>query len=150
MKRSQRLKTIIDLHARQEKEALQILGRSQQQLQEQQAQLEHLKTYHQEYLAKLAERQQIGMNVSQLLEFRAFADKLDKAIDGQRQAVVVKEREYQRSRIKWEDCHQRSKSMERLGQMAVAEELKLENKLEQNEQDARAARSARKSGIKNA
>lgn len=150
MKRSQRLKTIIDLHARQEKEALQILGRSQQLLQEQQTQLEHLKTYRQEYLAKLAERQQIGMNVSQLLEFRAFADKLDKAIEGQYQAVAVKEREYQRARAKWEDCHQRSKSIEKLGQMAVAEELKLENKREQNEQDARAARSARKGGIKNA
>lgn len=150
MKRSQRLKTIIDLHARLEKEALQALGRSQQQLQEQQAQLEHLKTYRQEYLAKLAKQQRVGMNVSQLLEFRAFADKLDKAIDGQRQAVTVKEREYQRALTKWEDCHQRSKSIEKLGEMAVAEELKQEDKREQSEQDARAARSARKTGIKSA
>lgn len=150
MKRSQRLKTIIDLHARQEKEALQILGRSQQQLQEQQAQLEHLKTYQQEYLTKLAARQQLGMNVSQLLEYRAFADKLDKAIEGQRKAVAVQEREYQRDLTKWEDCHQRTKSLEKLGQLAIAEEIKLEHKREQNEQDARASRSTRKDGIKNA
>jgi flagellar protein FliJ len=150
MKRSQRLQSIIDLHVRQEKEALLILGRSQQQLQEQQAQLEHLKTYRHEYLTKLADRQQNGMNVSQLLEFRAFADKLNKAIEGQRQAVSVQEREFQRARSKWEDCHQRTKSLEKLAEMAAAEEHKLENKREQNELDARAARSARKDGIKNA
>lgn len=147
MKRSQRLQTIIDIHARQESEALQALGRSQQQLQVQQTQLDHLQIYHREYLAKLVERQQLGMNVSQLLEFRAFADKLDKAIEGQRHAVVLQERDVQRARTKWEECHQRTKSLQRLGELAIAEELKIENKLEQSEQDARAARASRKNGI---
>lgn len=150
MKRSQRLQTIVDLHALQEKDALQAMGRSQQQLQTQQTQLEHLQTYHQEYLTKLVDRQQSGMNVSQLLEFRAFADKLDKAIEGQRQAVVKLEREFHYARQKWEECHQRTQSLEKLSHIAVAEEVKLENKREQNEQDARAARSARKDGVNNA
>lgn len=150
MKRSQRLQSIVELHALQERDALQLMGRCQQQLQEQQKQLEHLKVYRQEYLAKLADRQQQGMNVSQLLEFRAFADKLDKAIEGQRQAVLVQEREFHRAQSKWEEKHQRTKSLEKLSQMAVAEELKLENKREQNEQDARAARSARKDGANSA
>jgi len=147
MKRSQRLQTVIDIHTQQESEALRLLGRNQQQLQVQQTQLEHLQNYRQEYLSKLGERQRVGMNVSQLLEFRAFADKLDKAIEGQQQAVIRLEREVQRAQIKWEECHQRTKSLQRLGELAVAEELKIENKREQSEQDARAARSARKSGI---
>jgi len=147
MKRSQRLQTIIDIYTRQESEALQILGRSQQQLQVQQTQLEHLQNYQQEYLSKLVERQRTGMNVSQLLEFRAFADKLDKAIEGQRQAVLLQERDVHRAQKKWEECHQHTKSIQRLGDIAVAEELKIENKREQTEQDARAARSVRKNGI---
>lgn len=150
MKRSQRLQTIVDLHVRQEKDALQIMGRCQQQLQEQQNQLTHLKTYRGEYLQKLAERQQLGMNVSQLLEFRAFADKLDIAIEGQHQAVLTQEREYQRAQNKWEECHQRTKSLEKLSELALAEELKLEIKREQVEQDARASRSSRKDGVNNA
>lgn len=150
MKRSQRLQTIVDLHVRQEKDALQIMGRCQQQLQEQQNQLTHLKNYRGEYLQKLAERQQAGMNVSQLLEFRAFADKLDIAIEGQRQAVLTQEREYQRAQSKWEECHQRTKSLEKLSELALAEELKLENKREQSEQDARASRSSRKDGANSA
>lgn len=150
MKRSERLQTITGLYVRQEKEALQILGRHQQQLQEQQTQLEHLQTYRQEYQVKLAERQQMGMSVNQLLEFRAFADKLDKAIEGQRQLVIQHEREFQRARSTWEERHQRTKSLEKLGELALAEEQKLEEKREQNEQDARAARTARKDGINNA
>ena len=150
MKRSQRLQTIVDLHVRQEKDALQIMGRCQQQLQEQQNQLTHLQTYRGEYLQKLAERQQLGMNVSQLLEFRAFADKLDIAIEGQHRAVLAQEREYQRAQIKWEECHQRTKSLEKLSELALAEEIKLENKREQVEQDARASRSSRKDGANNA
>ena len=150
MKRSERLQTIVDLHVSQEKEALQIMGRCQQHLQEQQTQLEHLQTYRHEYQVKLAERQQIGMNVSQLLEFRAFADKLDKAIEGQRQAVIQHERDFQRARGTWEERHQRTKSLEKLSELAVAEEQKVENKREQNEQDARAARTGRKDGINSA
>lgn len=150
MKRSKRLQTIIDLYALQEKEALQALGRCQQQLQEQQTQLEHLKVYRNEYQSKLAERQQAGMNVSQLLELRAFAEKLDKAIEGQQQAVFLNERDVQRAQAKWEESHQRTKSMDRLREIAVADELKQEDKREQSEQDARATRSARKDGLNNA
>lgn len=147
MKRSQRLQTIIDLHSRQETDALQVLGRCRQQLEAQQAQLQQLQNYQQEYLGKLMERQQTGMNVSQLLEFRAFADKLDKAIDGQRQAVTRHESDVQRAQTKWEECHQRTKSLQKLGELAVAEEVKIDNRREQSEQDARAARSSRKDGI---
>ncbi len=150
MKRSQRLQTVIDLHSRQENDALKVLGNCQQQLDIEQKQLDNLQSYHQEYLSKLVERQQVGMNVSQLLEFRAFADKLQKAIEGQRQTVVQKERETDRARHRWEECHQRTKSLQRLGQLAAAEELRTENRREQSEQDARAARSSRKDGMRNA
>lgn len=150
MKRSQRLQSIVELHVLQEKEALQVMGRCQQQLQEQQTQLEHLQVYRREYLAKLADRQQQGMNVSQLLEFRAFADKLDKAIEGQQKAVLLQEKEFNRAQSKWEESHQRTKSLEKLSEIALAEEVKLESKREQNDQDARAARSSRKDGANSA
>ncbi|WP_150047874.1 MULTISPECIES: flagellar export protein FliJ [Methylomonas] len=150
MKRSQRLQIIIDLQQRQENEALQLLGRRQQQLNEQQAQLDNLLNYRQQYLNKLLERQKTGMNVNQLLELRAFADKLDKAIEGQRLTVRQQERECQKARDKWQESHQRSKSLLRLGEIAVAEETQLEIKREQSEQDARAARSSRKDGANNA
>lgn len=150
MKKSLRFQVIAELHLRQEKEALEALGRVQQTLQAQQDQLQHLYNYRLEYGNKLLERQKQGMNVNQLLEFRAFADKLDKAIEGQRQTVSVHERELQKARQHWEECHQRSKSLLRVSELAVAEEVKLENKREQAEQDARAGRAGRKDGTSNA
>lgn len=150
MKKSQRLKVVIDLHVRQEQDALQALGRCQQKLQEQQAQLDNLQKYRQQYNASFAEQQRAGMNVNQLLELRAFADKLDKAIDGQQAAVSAQERELLRARKYWEESHQRTKSLQKLSDLALAEELKAENKREQIEQDARAARSGRKDGTGNA
>ena len=147
MKRSKRLQTVIDIQVQQENDALLLLQRSQQQLQDQQLQLANLQRYRQEYLDQLGERQQLGMNISQLLEFRAFADKLNKAIDAQGQAMVRQERDVQRAQIKWKECHQRTKSLQRLCELAIAEELKIQNKREQSEQDARATRASRKNGL---
>ncbi|NOV28640.1 flagellar export protein FliJ [Methylomonas sp. ZR1] len=146
MKKSQRLKVIIDLHARQEHDALQALGICQQKLQEQQAQLENLQSYRLDYLGKFAVRQQAGINISQLMEFRAFADKLDQAIESQQQTVSNHEREMQRARKRWEEAHQRTKSLQKVSELALIEEMKVEQKREQAEQDDRAARSGRKDG----
>lgn len=146
MQKSARLKVIIDLHARQEQEALEALGRCQQKLQEQLAQLENLQKYRQEYADRFAEQQRAGMNVNQLMELRAFADKLDKAIEGQQRGVSMQENELQKARKQWEEYHQRTKSLQKVSDLALAEELKVESKREQLEQDARAARSGRKDG----
>lgn len=146
MKKSERLKVIIDLHARQEQDALQIMGLCQQKLQVQQAQLENLQKYRLEYNARFAEQQRAGMNVSQLLELRAFADKLDKAIEGQQSVVSNHENELLRARKQWEERHQRTKSLQKVSDLALAEELKIEARREQNEQDEHAARSGRKNG----
>lgn len=146
MKKSQRLKVIIDLHARQERDALEALGLSQQKLQDQQAQLEHLENYRLEYLGKFAARQQAGIHINQLLEFRTFADKLDQAIEGQRQMLISRERDVQRARKRWEEAHQQTKSLQKVSDLALVEEMKVEQKREQAEQDDRAARSGRKDG----
>lgn len=147
MKKSQRLKVVIELHERQERDALQAMGRQQQKLQEAQRQLDHLQHYRIEYGQKLLERQKLGINVDQLLELRAFADKLDKAIDGQRHSALLLERELQRLREIWEQAHQRCKSLLKLSELALQEEMKIENRREQAEQDDRAARMARKDGM---
>lgn len=146
MKKSQRLKVIVDLQARQERDALEALGVCQQKLEEQQAQLSSLQSYREDYLHKFALRQQAGININQLMEFRAFADKLDQAIESQQQAVNHQDREVQRARKRWEEAHQRTKSLQKVSDLALAEETKVEHKREQAEQDDRAARSGRKGG----
>jgi len=149
-KKSERLQVIIDLHARQEQDALLCLGRIQQKLLEQETQLQNLQNYRLEYQAKVEAKQREGMNVSQLLEFRAFSDKLEKAIDSQQLLVSAQEQELQGAQKHWEESHQRTKSLKRVSELARIEEVKAENRIEQLEQDARAARSRRKDGMGNA
>ena len=146
-KKSQRLKVIIELQLIQEQEALQALGRSQQKYQELLTQLQGLENYRLEYQANLVKKQALGMGVNQLLEFRAFADKLDKAIAGQKLSINAHEQELQRAQSCWEESRQRTKSLVKVSDLALAEELKIENRREQLEQDARASRTIKKDGI---
>jgi flagellar FliJ protein len=149
-KKSERLKLIIDLQLGRERDALKMLGTLQQRLLAVQSQLDNLRNMRFEYQQKVEERQSAGINVSQLLEFRSFADKLGQAINTQETLVLSQEMDLQRARLFWEECHQRYKNLKKLGEQARLEELNAENRREQLEQDERAARSSRKNGIGNA
>jgi flagellar protein FliJ len=144
MKRSKRLSVIVDLQQSQENSALQFLGSTLQRLQAQQQQLDQLRDYRASYLQSFAERQAQGMNVGQMLEFRVFAEKLDKAILGQEQALQTMEQDVARARQNWQQCHQRTQSLQKVTDKAVQEELRIEDKREQAEMDARAGRKGRK------
>ena len=150
MKKSQRLKVIVDLNADHEKKALEELGMVLGKQQELKTQLEHLQQYHQEYKDKYQSISKLGVNIARLLEFRSFISKLEKGIDDQKQAISDQENKVTFARKNWERQHQKTRSLQKVCNSALAEEVKLENKREQNEQDERATRSGRGSGTRNA
>ena len=143
MKKSQRIKTIVDLKATQEKNALEALGAVQRQLQSMQAQVEGLKNYRKEYQNRFDQLGVKGVNVAQLLEFRSFIDKLDKAIMGQEQVLSSIEAELKVKRKNWEELHQKTQSLQKVCDSALMMEMKQESKREQREQDERASRIGR-------
>ena len=143
MKKSQRLKTIVEIKAAQEKSALEALGAAQRKLQEMQAQVDSLKNYRLDYQVKFEQLGRAGTPVAQLLEFRAFMDKLDKAIAGQEMAQNECETRLMAKRKHWEGLHYRTQSLQKVCDSARAVELKQEDRREQLEQDERACRSGR-------
>lgn len=143
MKKSQRIKPLVDLKTSQEKESLEAVGVSQQKMLAMQAQVDHLKKYRQDYQDKFAQLGAAGANIDQLLEFRSFMDKLDKAIAGQEQALDQSKADLAMKRKIWENMHYRSKSLKKIYQTALKTELKQESKFEQQEQDERASRLGR-------
>ncbi len=147
MKKSERFQVIIDIQAQQEKQALQVLGACQQQQQAMESQLRNLRSYRREYAEKYDAAESRGLSIGQLLEFRAFIAKLDKAIETQQQTIEAKNRELARFRKIWEQKHRKTQSLQKIGERAVREETKLADKLEQAAQDERAARSGRKNGM---
>ena len=74
MKKSQRIKTIVEIKATQEKSALEALGASQRKLQATQTQVESLRKYRQEYQDRNTQLGRLGTSVVQLQEFRSFMD----------------------------------------------------------------------------
>lgn len=152
MKKSQRIKTIVDIKATQEKNALEELGAVQRKLQGMQAQVEGLRNYRKEYQDRFDQLGAKGVNVAQLLEFRSFIDKLDKAIMGQEQILSSIEAEVIAKRKIWEELHHKTQSLQKVCDSALVVEMKQEAKREQQEQDERASRIGRNnsSGMGNA
>ncbi|MFA5017263.1 MAG: flagellar export protein FliJ [Methylobacter sp.] len=152
MKKSQRIKTIVEIKANQEKNALEVLGGVQRQLQSMQAQVEGLRNYRKEYQDRFDQLGAKGVNVAQLLEFRSFIDKLDKAIMGQEQILSSIEAEVIAKRKIWEELHHKTQSLQKVCDSALVVEMKQEAKREQQEQDERASRIGRNnsSGMGNA
>ncbi len=150
MKKSQRLKVIANLYAENEKKGLEALGKAQTEMQRSQTQLENLQQYQQEYLDKYNANSEQGINISQLLEFRSFVGKLDKAIDDQKNEIAEMDTKVTIARKNWERHHQKTKSIEKVCNGAASEERKIEEKREQNEQDDRATRLGRNHGTRNA
>ncbi len=143
MKKSQRIKTIVEIKATQEKNALEALGAVQRKLLAMQAQVEGLRNYRQEYQDRFNQLGVKGVNVAQLLEFRSFIDKLDKAIMGQEQVLSSIEAELMAKRKIWEELHHKTQSLQKVCDSALVAEMKQEAKREQLEQDERASRIGR-------
>lgn len=143
MKKSQRIKTLVDLNAIQEKNALEAIAEAQKKLLAAQEQTEHLRSYRREYQDKLDRLGCAGVKVGQLLEFRSFIDKLDKAILGLEQSLASIENELTGKRKAWESLHYRTGNLQKVCDAARSAELKQQDKREQSAQDERAARSGR-------
>jgi len=152
VKKSQRIKTIVDIKANQEKNALEVLGAVQRKHQGMQAQVEGLRNYRREYQDRFEQLGVKGVNVAQLLEFRSFIDKLDKAIMGQEKMLDSIEAEVVAKRKIWEELHHKTRSLQKVCDSALKVEMKQEAKQEQQEQDERASRIGRNnsSGMGNA
>jgi flagellar FliJ protein len=152
VKKSQRIKTIVDIKANQEKSALEVLGAVRRKHQSMQEQVEGLRNYRREYQDRFDQLGVNGVNVAQLLEFRSFIDKLDKAIIGQEQLLDSIEAEVKAKRKIWEELHHKTQSLQKVCDSALKVEMKQEAKREQQEQDERASRIGRNnsSGMGNA
>lgn len=151
MKKSQRIKTIVEIKATQEKSSLEALGASQRKFLATQAQVESLRKYRQEYQDRFNQLGCVGIGVVLLLEFRSFMGKLDKAIAGQEHILSDCETDLMTKREVWEGLHHRTQSLQKVCNSALAAEIKQEGKLEQLEQDEHASRSGRNSsgGMRN-
>ena len=143
MKNSKRINTLVELSSEKETAALKDLGVAQRKSIELQNQIESLKKYRQEYQDKLSHLGNGGLTIDQLIEFRSFIDKLDKAIVGQESVLSQCREQVLLKRRAWENLHKKTGSLQKILDSATVSEMKHEHKREQAEQDERATRLGR-------
>ncbi|QSA98538.1 flagellar export protein FliJ [Methylococcus sp. EFPC2] len=140
MNRLQRLEPIKDLAERREKQAAQAFGESRQKLEAGRKSLNSLVAFRESYSQRFNLSGNQGLGVRRLQEYRAFLDKINKAIADQEQQVQRAERELEEKKRLWEEAHGRVLGMQTLCDKLNTEAYKLEQKREQGEYDDRASR----------
>ncbi|MCW8848070.1 MAG: flagellar export protein FliJ [Sedimenticola sp.] len=128
-----------------ESDAARELGHSQKRMRDQEAKLEDLKRYHQEYLERFETTARQGMSASQMQEYRVFLEKLDTAIREQEKVVLASKSECVTRKEQWQQKRVRTQALGKVMDRFKSAELKVQEKREQDEADERSQRGPRKS-----
>ena len=113
------------------------LGQAQDNHSKEQAQLEQLTNFFEEYRERFNNAGASGMNARQLGDFRAFFGQLDNAIEAQRQTLVDLGAKVMERQAQWIEKHQRTQSLSHALVQVQKDQLLQRNKREQKEQDER-------------
>ena len=129
------LQTLLDLAQESSDAAAVQLGVVNGHDRDMQKRLQLLLEYRSEYSARLASLTQTGTHSMSLRNFREFMDKIDVAIEQQRQLVAAAKREVETGKIHWHKQQRKLKSFDTLSQRHRSAELKSEARQEQKDQD---------------
>jgi flagellar FliJ protein len=136
------LATLIELAQRDVDDAAKRLGAALQALDETEQKLAMLHNYRDDYARKLEAAQQAGITPMAYRNFVGFMDKLDNAINGQREVVKHAQHKSAVAKTEWQASERKRLSYRTLSERAAAETLRMENKRDQKQTDEHAARQA--------
>ena len=136
------LDTLIELTQREVDDAAKRLGAAIRAADETEQKLTMLLGYRDDYAIKLDAAQVNGITPMAYRNFVAFLDKLDNAINGQREVVKHAHHKSGVEKAAWQESERKRMSYRTLSDRAAAEALRLENKRDQKQMDEHAARQA--------
>jgi flagellar FliJ protein len=136
------LDTLIELAQRDTDDAAKRLGAALKAADDAEQKLAMLLDYRDDYATRLDAAQLAGITPLAYRNFVAFMDKLDNAINGQRE--MVKHAHYKSAieKAAWQASERKRLSYRTLNERAAAETLRIENKRDQKQMDEHAARQA--------
>ncbi|OQX32358.1 MAG: flagellar export protein FliJ [Candidatus Sedimenticola endophacoides] len=135
MVKSKRFQPVRRVAESRERNAARELGDAKRWVQLQEEKLRELRDYHLEYLQRFQEAARAGMSASQLLEYRAFIEKLERAIGEQEEAVAEGQRRCELNREQWLEKHRRHQVIGKVVERVESAEGKVEQVREQKATD---------------
>ncbi len=136
------LETLIDLAQRDTDAAAKRLGVALKAAEDSEQKLKMLLGFRDDYANKLDAAQVAGITPLAYRNFVAFMDKLENAINGQREVVKHAHHKSGVEKAAWQECERKRLSYRTLNERAAADALRLENKRDQKQMDEHAARQA--------
>jgi flagellar FliJ protein len=140
MSPSKRLKPVQRFVHSKEQKAARMMGQAKKSLQQEEAKLQQLKQYHQEYLQRFQQMAGAGMGATQLQEYRAFLAKLDEAIKQQQEVVTASAVNHSSSKNVWKKKHSRTQALNKAVERFRHQEQKSADRQEQKENDEHSQR----------
>ena len=135
------ISTLIEISIKISDEAAKRLGKAIQAHEETEKQLSLLLQYRDDYEARFQSGASQGISTTQYINFLSFINKLDGAVDGQKQIVGDAEYKIKLARNHWQESEKKRMSYNTLNNRANAAIEKKEGKREQKQMDEHAARS---------
>lgn len=142
MAKQSALETLIELAQRETDDAAKRLGVALKAVEEAEQKLTMLLGYRDDYAMRLDAAQVAGITPMAYRNFVAFMDKLDNAINGQRDVIKHAQFKAGAEKTAWQASERKRLSYRTLNERAAINALKLENKLDQKQMDEHAARQA--------
>ena len=142
MTRSKRMQPVQQLAQSREQKAVQKLGQSQQYLQAQQARLEELRAYRDQYAREFEASGGAGLGATRMHDYRIFLNRLGEAIHQQETLIAQCCARHEQTRRQWLESRGQSQAVDKLVDRYRLEEGKQLERTEQKEQDDRAQRSS--------
>ncbi len=135
MSPSKRFKPVQRFAHSKEQNAARSMGVARRNLEQEEAKLLQLKSYHQEYLARFQTLAAEGMSAAQLQEYRAFLAKLDEAIQQQEQIVAASTVNHNSQKDNWKQKHSRTQALNKVVSRYQRKEQQSAERQEQKEND---------------
>ena len=142
MAKQSALDTLIVLAQRDTDDAAKRLGVALKAVDDAEQKLTMLLGFRDDYGIKLEAAQVAGITPMAYRNFVAFIDKLEIAINGQREVVKIAQNRSVNEKTIWQAAERKRLSYRTLSERAAVEALRLENKLDQKQMDEHAARQA--------
>jgi flagellar FliJ protein len=135
MKRSQRLTPVIQLAEKAEQEALAQLGQANNAWHRDSVQLDDLLQYKSEYLQRFRQGEMHMLGTKKMMELRSFLMQLDKAIEAQKQQVSHSLNMVEHQKSIWLQKRTKAKALQLLVERYQGNELAIELRKEQLDND---------------
>jgi flagellar protein FliJ len=138
MKRAQRLQMVEDVVHEQERRRAAALAASETRVNESEAKLAELHTYHASYIHDFRLRAQAGMDGARVRDYQVFLARLEEALRQQFQLVVRARAQRDSERQTWQGAAQRAEAISHMVRRFQSEEQRASERREQLESDERA------------